>query len=196
MFIYVGGVPAVGKTSIIEEAKKIAERQKIRLERVTGTAIMCELAEVATIAELRRLPEKTRKKLRPEMNRRLYDIDRMDPSVIRVCDGHFCYFDINGVKYGKRQIQPWDNEQLAGFILILSSPRLILERRLNEKHKRPDRQLGLDFIKKEQYFEIQIAREQAQHLYLPIGYIVNNDIGNISEKAEEMLFFIKKWTAT
>lgn len=110
MFVYVGGVPGVGKTTVITKTKRLAQKHKTKIEIVTGAPILCELADLATVAELRALPESVRRALRPEMNRRLYELDRMDPDIIWLADGHFVYFDVEGKKYGVRQIQPWDKE--------------------------------------------------------------------------------------
>lgn len=195
MFVYVGGVPAVGKTSIIQEVEKLAFKQGVSLERTVGTVIMCELANVATVEELRRLPEETRLKLRPEMNRRIYEQDRLDPATIRVCDGHFCFFDIKGEKYGKRQIQPWDKEQMKAYIVVLASPQTVLQRRIKDGIERPDRQRDLDFIKREQQLEVQIATGQAQELGIPIGFLANGHKKSVTKEAELLLFLIRQWVA-
>lgn len=193
MFVYVGGVPAVGKTSIITEVEKLAKRQGISLERTIGTDILCELAGVATVAELRRLPEEMRRKLRPEMNRRIYERDRFDPSTIRVCDGHFCFFDIEGEEYGKRQIQPWDKEQMKAFIVVLANAQTILQRRIKDGVERPDRQCDLAFIKREQQIEVQIAIDQAQKLGIPVGFLINGCKQSVAEEAELLLSLIGQW---
>ncbi len=195
MFVYVGGVPAVGKTSIIQEVEKLAHKQSIILERTVGTDIMCELAGVATVAELRQLPEETRRKLRPEMNRRIYERDRLDPLTIRVCDGHFCFFDINGENYGKRQIQPWDKEQMKAYIVVLASTQTILQRRIQDGAGRPDRQCNPEFIKREQQLEVQIATSQAQELGIPIGFLVNGRKKSAAEEAELLLSLIGQWVS-
>jgi len=73
MFVYIGGVPGVGKTTVVAETEKLAWKYEIRMEKVIGGGpILCELAGVANVAELRALPESVRQALRPEMNRRRY----------------------------------------------------------------------------------------------------------------------------
>lgn len=193
MFIYIGGVPAVGKSSMIQEVEKLASEQNINLKRTVGTDIMCELANVATVEELRRLPEETRRKLRPEMNRRIYEQDRLDPTTIKVCDGHFCFFDIKGEKYGTRQIQPWDRAQMKAFVVLLASPQTVLQRRIRDGIERPDRQRNLEFIEKEQQLEAQIATSQAQKLSIPIAFLVNGSKGSIVNKARLLLSLIQQW---
>jgi len=92
MFVYIGGVPGVGKTTVIAKVEELARERKIKMEKIKGAPILCELVGVATVAELRALPESVRRALRPEMNRRIYELDRADPGTIRLADGHFVYF--------------------------------------------------------------------------------------------------------
>lgn len=173
MFVYIGGVPGVGKTTIITETEKLARKRKIKMERVIGTSILCELAGVATVAELRALPESVRRALRPEMYRRLYELDRKDPEVIRLADGHFVYFDTEGEDYGIRQIQPWDREQMGAIALIVAGHRTILERRLRDVNERQDRKRNIEFVAQEQKMEISIAISQAAELGIPLCLISN-----------------------
>ncbi len=186
MFVYVGGVPGVGKTTVIEETIKIALNHGIKMEKIKGSPILCELAGVSTVAELRALPESVRRALRPEMNRRLYEFDRADPEVIRLADGHFIYFDIEGKEYGIRQIQPWDKEQMLAIAVIVANPRTILHRRLKDAHERYDRKLDINFLIQEQKMEIDVAISQAKELGIPFCFLSNE--GNENPIASETLF--------
>lgn len=175
MFIYVGGVPGSGKTSLIVACVKLAREKGLLWEHTVGTPIMCELAGVKTVAELRQLPENTRSKLRPLMNERIYGDDRKDPATVRICDGHFCFFDVQGNEHGTRSIQPGDPEQMKGFIIIQASPDTILHRRLSDKSQRSDRQLSTTFIEKELELEEQIASQQAEEQNIPLLHVVNDN---------------------
>ena len=150
MFEYIGGVSGVGKTTVVTQTEKLARKCGIRMEKIKGSLILCELASVVTVAELRALPESVRRALRPEMNRRLYELDRSDPEVIRLADGHFVYFDIEGKEYGIRQIQTWDKEQMLAMAVIVANPYTILCRRLKDAHDRHDRKRNIDFLIQEQ----------------------------------------------
>ena len=185
MFIYIGGVPGVGKTTVIEETGKIARKSGVKIERIQGTPILCELAGVATVAELRALPESVRRELRPEMNRRLYESDRNDPETIGLADGHFVYFDVEGKEYGVRQIQPWDKEQTIAMAVIVADPHTILNRRLKDADNRYDRKRNIDFLIKEQKMEIDIAASQAAELGISLCLVSNE--GRESPSASEML---------
>lgn len=191
MLVYVGGVPGSGKTSIIRATEKLAHIQGIKVCRTIGTDIMCELAGVSSVKELRQLPEEIRKSLRPEMNRRVYELDRNDPSTIRLCDGHYCFFDVEGKSYGKREIQPWDQDQLKAMILVFARPQTILTRRTLEQQIRPDRQITLQSIMRELQLEAKTAFEQTNTLLIPLK-LLKNDSPHIIIRAYELLAFVRE----
>jgi len=120
------------------------------------------------------------------MNKRLYELDRADPETIRLADGHFVYFDIEGKEYGVRQIQPWDKEQMIAIAIIVASPNTILCRRLQDIGDRIDRKLDINFLIQEQKMEIDIAISQAKELGIPFCRIRNE--GNENPTAAETLF--------
>ena len=188
MLVYVGGVPGVGKTTVIEKTKKLAQKHGIKVETIKGAPILCELAGVKTVRELRKLPESVRRELRPEMNRRVYELDRADPDTIRLGDGHFVYFDIEGKEYGIRQIQPWDKEQLLAIAVVIASIDTIQQRRFKDMHRRSDRKLDKDFLIREQKMEIQIATAQAAELGISICF-VRNEGNEIPTAPETLLSF-------
>ena len=187
MFIYVGGVPGVGKTTIITETEKLARKQGVKIEKIKGSPILCKLAGVDSVAKLRALPESVRRALRPEMYRQLYELDRRDPETIRLADGHFVYFDVEGKEYGIRQTQPWDKEQLIAIAIIVANPYIILRRRLKDAKYRCDRKLDINFLTREQKMEIDIARSQAKELGIPFCFICNED--KILTAAEALFSF-------
>lgn len=186
MLIYVGGIPGVGKTKTIKETQKLARAENVTMEIIRGAPILCELAGVSTEEKLRALAEETRRELRPEMYRRIYEMDRKDPGTIRIGDGHFVYFDWEGKRYGTREIQPWDKEQLFAIAVIVASCNTILHRRTKEAAARPDRKLDLAFIDREQTMELKIARAQASELSIPFALFCNE--GSESPKTSVALF--------
>ncbi len=188
MFIYIGGVPGVDKTTMVAETEELARKCKIRMEKIKGAPILCELADVTTVAELRTLPENVRRTLHPEMNRRLYEINRSDPEIVRLADRHFVYFDIEGKEYEIRQIQPWDKEQMIAIAVIITSPNIILSRRLKDTNDRPDRKYDINFLIIEQKMEIDIAVSQAKELEIPFCFI-RNEADKSPTAAETLLFF-------
>jgi len=190
MFVHVGGVPGVGKTTVIAKTVKLAQEREIRVEEINGASILCSLAGVDTIVELRALPESVRRGLRPELNRRLYEIDRRDLQTIRLIDGHFVFFETKGKEYGIREIQPWDKEQTIAIAVIVANPRTILNRRLKAVTSRPDRQQDLNFLIREQNMEIQVAGTQAKELDIPICLLSNEDVENLTAPEKLLSFCI------
>jgi len=189
MFLYIGGIPGVGKSTIIRSLEIKAAKENIKVEKMAGTPILCKLAGLKTAEALRRLSEEKREKLRPRMYDIIHETLRQKPDTLWIFDGHFCYFDWNGKEFGTRPIQSWDKELMMGIIVLTARPETILSRRM--KDRRPDRKLSLDFIKKEIKKEAEIAKLQAETLEKPLIFIANED-GKAGENAEKILQLIKK----
>jgi len=129
--------------------------------------------------------------LRPELNRIIYTEDQLDFQTIRLCDGHFIFYDIDGEEFGIRQIQPWDKKQLRGIIVIILDSRTILNRRIKNRLVRPDRQMSQSFIEEEQLLEIHTALNQAESINVPVKFIMNNN--NLTNKAELLLMYVRQF---
>ena len=115
-----------------------------------------------------------------------------DLRAIKVADGHFCFFNTKGEKYGVRSIQPWDKEQMLIIVVIDAKPEEILERRLKDLKKRTDRHLNINFIKMEQEMELKIAFLQAKKIGIPIEILINED-GKYVEISKTLLSLIKNY---
>lgn len=192
MIVYLGGVPGVGKTKVTKQVENLASEKGFALKRLRGTDILCELAGVSSVDELRRLPEEIRHELRPEMYRRIYAEDREYPNTVRLGDGHFCMFEINSDKFGTREMQPWDKDQVLGIIVLIAPPNLILERRKVDKETRDDRRLDLGSITYEQKMELLIAKQQSEQIGCPMAVFDNSSV-DISPLVLEILFTITVW---
>ncbi len=162
MYIYVGGVPGVGKSSILSATVALASDNKVI--KVEGSSLMCQMAGVSSVAELRAIPEDTRRLLRSRMIDHLYRLDSDDPETVRIGDGHFCYFDMSGESFGVRPISPRDRAQLRSFVLFTAGPKQIKMRRMKDRDSRPDRQFDLKFIRLELMLERTVAQIQAHVL--------------------------------
>lgn len=189
MFFYIGGVPGVGKSTVINCLKTKAALEKIKVKKMSGAPILCKLAGLKTAKELRRLSEKEREKLRPKMYDIIYNIVRQSSDILWIFDGHFCYFDWNGKEFGTRPIQSWDKELMIGIVVLTAKPETILLRRIADK--RPDRNLNLNFIKREMKMESDIAKLQAKKLRKSLIFITNEN-GKAEKNAEKILKLIKK----
>lgn len=193
MIIYLGGVPGVGKTFLTKHVERLATTENFPLKRLVGIGILCELAGVPTPEALRLLPEETRRKFRPEMYRRIYEEDRRDINTIRLGDGHFCMFEVKTDRFGVREIQPWDKDQVLGIIVITAHPEAIMERRRQDKGVRQDRRLDISFIRHEQEKELMVASQQASQLQVPLATYDNSLNDDFMALSREILALIKDW---
>jgi adenylate kinase len=160
------------------------------VDRISGAPILCNLAGVKSLDELRRLPEEKRGKLRPRLYEIILAMMTERPDTFWLFDGHFCYFDWEGKKFGVRPIQAWDKELMLGIVVLESKPETILARR--KKDNRLDRKRDLAFIRKEMKKEAEIARLQAESLHKPLKFLNNND-GEEEKNAETILRLIGEW---
>lgn len=192
MFVHLGGVPGSGKTTLTNTVEQLAERESFPLQRLTGGEILCELAGVDSMAELRALPESVRATLRPEMYRWLYAEDRADPRTVRLGDGHFVLFEVKGQRYGVRQIQPGDAEQTLAMVVITADPETVLSRRRDDVGSRQDRQFSLDAIRREQKLELEVAKSQAEQLQVALEIVPNPD-GSIDRTSLDLYERIKQF---
>jgi len=190
MFLYIGGVPGVGKSTAINILEAKAIQEKVKIKKMAGAPILCELAGLKTTEELRRLPEERREKLRPKMYDIIYDILKQEPDILWIFDGHFCYFDWSGKKFSVRSIQSWDKELMAGIVVLTARPETILSRRVADK--RLDRKLDIDFIKKEIEKEREAAISQSAELNKPIVFLVNEN-GDAEKIAKNIIQLTREW---
>lgn len=172
MFILVGGVPGSGKTTITSEIVNAGQKMGLSICRVKGSDLMCQLAGVNNVDELRSLPEEYRSSLRPEMYRLMYKQDKEDPSTIRVRDMHFSLRDGNGI-FVPLPVQDADREQLAMMVLLNPKPDLLLDRRMKDSAHRSDRAMCLDDVHKEIRFEMETALNNSRTVGVPICILDN-----------------------
>lgn len=185
MFIRIGGVPGVGKTTIIEAIQKAAEGRGFPVDRIKGADYLLDILGVKNYDELRRLPEAVREAARPEMYRRMYKDDAADAGVVRLRDAHYSLWEGEEGSFSYFPIFPEDRQQTAALVCICASPEIILERRMKDGGKRTDRAVSIVKIKEELRVELETCREQARSLGLePI--IINND-GRLDDSCRELV---------
>jgi len=176
MFIRIGGVPGVGKTTIINEIVEKSSRLNLPIVKVKGAEYLMDILGISTYEQLRRIPEKERAQARPEMYIRMYKEDRNDPNTIRLRDAHYSLWQ-NGSGFVDFPIQEEDKKQMLSMVCLTASETTIYERRKNDC--RSDRSLEINIIQKELLRELQVAREQAKIIGIDLVQIENT--GNISE---------------
>ncbi len=176
MFIRIGGIPGVGKSTVISKLLKAGISHNLPIDRIKGGDYLLKLAGVATYEELRKLPEEYRSSLRPEMYRLMYEEDRQSPEIIRLRDAHFSLLDQESGETIIFPVFPEDKLQMVSMVTLTADPTVILQRRLLD-HNRPDRYLNLEIIKQEQETEISTAIAQAKEINIPLSIIDNSDDG-------------------
>lgn len=179
MFIRVGGIPGVGKSTVIANIVKLANYSGLPIERVKGGDYLLKLANVSTYEELRALPEDYRASLRPKMYRQMYDDDRKTLSIIKLRDAHYSLVDLETGKVIIFPLLPDDVEQMLSMVLLKASPQIILDRRRLEVN-RNDRYLNLDLIRREQYVEEETAAHQAASLGKELIIVDNSENNGFS----------------
>lgn len=176
MFIRIGGVPGVGKTTVINEIVEKSLQLGLPVVRVKGAEYLMDILGVSTYEQLREVPEQERAQARPEMYKRMYENDRNDPNTIRLRDAHFSLWQ-DGFGFVDFPALEEDKSQMLSMVCLTAPETTIYERRRNDS--RSDRALEIGIIQKELTKELEVAREQANSLGIDLVQIEN--IGDISE---------------
>lgn len=175
MFVYIGGIPGVGKTTIKEKVLALSKEEGFHLFDMEERSVLCALAEVSSVEDYRRLPRSVRARARQEMLARFYSLDSVDPQTIRLRDDHFA-FPASGGQYFRRPIHPSDKSQMIGIVILTAEPDAISRRRANDLFFRPDhKEDSLQTIAEHQQVEIQTAQVQAAILRVPLRIFDNHD---------------------
>lgn len=176
MFIRIGGVPGVGKTTVINEIVEKSSRLGLPVVRVKGAEYLMDILGVSTYEQLREISEQERAKARPEMYRRMYEEDLSDPNTIRLRDAHFSLWQ-NGSGFVYFPVLEKDRKQMLSMVCLTAPDTTIYERRRNDG--RSDRSLDSGVIQKELMMELKVAKEQAASL--GINFVQVENVGNVSE---------------
>lgn len=193
LFMYVGGIPGVGKTTIIQEVLRVAQMTDLPVEGMKERKVLYELTNVTSSEQYRILPEVVRAGARREMVARFYIIDREDPKTIRIRDDHFVCLRGDG-NLSVRQYEPSDKDQILAMAVVIAEPEVILARRLREMNARLDRGFpDCSILARHQNLEVEMAFSQARNLEVPIQ-IFNNEEGEIKQLAQTILSFISEVT--
>jgi adenylate kinase len=193
MFIYIGGIDAAGKTTLIAKTIGIARQQNIHLHDAGVNQILCNMAGVSSFREWRILPEKIKDSIRPKMEVAIRNIDADDPETIRLRDVHFIFSRNNGER-GFRTVQSWDKERLSGIAVIIANPTEIIRRRLKDIALRPDRKCDIKCVAKEQSLELAIAKQQSIEIGVPIR-VIKNESPNIDKVCKNLFRFCTRVAA-
>lgn len=188
MFVYVGGILGVGKTTIVATILKNCGKTGLVLQGMDEGAVLRQLAGVLSAQAYHDLPEEIRANARQKMVARFYALDRQDPDKIRVRDDHFAYLRQDKTIFIRPQ-EADDNERMLAFIVVIVDPKEILDRRMNDRN-RPERTAVLEEIANHQNMEIQTAALQSVCLNVPLLVVENKD-GEYRSTVQTILAFIK-----
>ncbi len=193
MFVYIGGVPGVGKTTVIKKIVEMSRENDLNIQGLREKDILCQISSVKTAQEYANLPMKTRAEAREKMIDHFYRIDRQDLSTIRIRDDHFTAPDKNDI-YWTRPLEKKDKIHMLAFVVIIDGISSILHRRINRDFYF-SKSNSLDYNKTafHQKMEIKNAFSQARHLNIYFNVIKNKE-GRLAETAEKLFLFIKKVT--
>jgi adenylate kinase len=174
MFIRIGGVPGVGKTTVINEIVKKSSRLSAPVVKVKGAEYLMDILGISTYEQLRGISEQERAQARPEMYKRMYEEDRNDPSTIRLRDAHFTLWQ-NGSSFVEFPVLEEDKRQMLSMVCLTAPVATIYERR--KVDGRSDRALEGDIIQKELTRELEVAGRQADLVGINLVQVEN--IGDI-----------------
>jgi len=200
MYIWVGGIPAVGKTTVI---RNILEQGGWGddVVKVKSSTILLELAGLNSASELTSLSGERRKELGTMVHSKLLEIDRSDSRRIRIDDGHFAIPVDNG---GFRVVLPTDRDTMAltACLVLLDAKAEVIARnlmnldsatRLDDRFKRYltlENGTGnlLFAIEKYRQFELNAALELSSKLNKNLIIVENNDrLENAVHGVEEIV---------
>ena len=190
MFLRIGGIPAVGKTTVagllVDELRAVG----LDADTVHGANILAEILGVKK-SQLSQIPEETKAAAREEMYRRIYEADAQSPNRLVVRDAHYCMRDLGTGDFVECPLQPGDKNQMALMMLLISPETEIARRRQEDLSKRPDRPLDLAIIRQEAEFELATAKRQAETLGIPL-LLFQNDGRTPQETTREIALAVQE----
>ncbi len=178
MFIRVGGVPGVGKTTVIDRIVGASKQLGLPVVKVKGANYLMKALGISSLDELRRVPEEVKAAVRPQMYRWMYEEDLGDPCTVRLRDAHFSLYHDDG-SVTEFPVLDDDRRQMLSMVCLVAPPAAIYQRREVDINSRSDRPLDLGLIKRELATEISIARQQANSLGFNLVEVENT--GNIQQ---------------
>lgn len=175
MFIYVGGIPCVGKTTIIGMVIELAQESNFPIQSLEEKELLYQITGVKSAQDYAKLPKVTRAEARRQMTEYFYEIDNKDLITIRIRDDHFTAPKEDG-SYWVRQLEEKDRRHMLAFTVIVAKPKIILHRRLGCRFIPPEPDFfDVNIITLHQDMEIRVASSQADYLQIPLKVIQNEE---------------------
>ena len=191
MFVYVGGIPGVGKTTIIKRSIELAKREDFSIQGLGEKKLLCQIVGVNLTEKYAKLLPEIRARARKQLVEIFYNVDTQDPVTIRIRDDHFTVPNEDGT-YWIRPFNQRDKLHMLAFVVIIAEPNMILQRRLAREFLSSEPNfLNLNEISRHQEMEMKIASSQAECLGISFK-IVENEEEKIEQASEAFLSFVKE----
>lgn len=188
--VIVGGVPGVGKTTVINKALEHAKAEGMKISTIVFGTVMMEIAtELFNIRDrdnLRKLPEKKQKLIQKEAGLRIAERSWAKTSIV---DTHYTIKTITGVYL--QGIPSWVSNALKPKLLVLieTNPEDISIRRSYDDSRSRDNE-NIDLLKEHQ----EINRTSAITICQKTGallVIIKNKQGYTDEAGEALFKYLK-----
>ena len=184
--VIVGGVPGVGKTTVINKALSQAEKAGLEVTTMVYGSVMMEMASemfnVKDRDDLRRLPEDKQKIVQKEAANRI--AERSANKLVLV-DTHYSIKTGSGIYL--QGIPSWVSDALNPKLLVLieTNPEDIAERRNKDSSRKRDEE-NIALLKEHQEINRTSATTICQKTGALLGIITNKQ--GLADAAGEMLF--------
>ena len=181
----IGGVPGVGKTTVINKALEIAQENSVEIANFVFGSVMMEIAEkeynVQDRDALRKLPTDTQKQIQRYAAIKIADRAR---GKITIVDTH--YMIKTGVGHFLPGIPSWVSDALKPKLLVLieADPKAITSRRSEDDSRLRDADT-LELLKDHQAINKAIAVSISQQTGALIS-IIENKQGEIDRSGREL----------
>lgn len=183
------GVPGCGKTTMTALISKFVREQAAPFSGIDTKHILCELAGVRSEPEYRLLPEEQRRRLWPELMRRITALADTRAEHIWYFERHLCSMHEDG-QIITRIIPPDHGQRMVGQAIITADPFQIAAWRSQDQSVRHDRhQLSAGQIGDEQTREVQLAMAGATEWGFPT-HVFFNQPGKTVKLAREIYSFM------
>ena len=192
MFFSLGGIPGVGKTTVMQYTLQLAWEEGFGIQDAHKHRILYELAGVSSKFQYVQLPHATRAGAHLALIDRLRVAETADPNGIRIRDDHFAYPHSDGSCF-IRPINSMDYQYLVGIFILTADPPIILARRIDDDLAlRPEHTNDtLATVTAHQCLEISTACQQAAVLGIPFR-MLENDGNSVEDVARKLLRFIQE----
>lgn len=187
----VGGVPGVGKTTVINKTLEFAQKENIEIKTIVYGSIMMDIARdnynVQHRDELRKLSPEDQKEIQKEAARRIHQISLGNLTIV---DTHYAIKIHSGLYL--QGLPKWVSDELKPNLLVLieTIPEDIAKRRNYDVTRERDEE-NIDQLLQHQEMNRTIATTICQNTGALLGIVVNKQ-GELDTAANQLYNFLKR----